>query len=109
MSIGPIAALEKNAGGTGYAVGDTGYLIQGGNTPGTPGGNGTYIVDTEGSGVILTFTMTNAGTGYDTDVGTSELSTTPGGGQPGAGDGFTWDLLAVAPTTGGGGLANAFH
>src|SRR5574343_95486 len=55
---GAILTSTLNAGGSGYAEGDTG-TVDAGN------GNATYVVDTvDGGGAILTYTITDGGTGY---------------------------------------------
>lgn len=75
-------------GGSGYAVGDTGTLDLG-------NADAEYVVNTVGSGAVLTYTITNAGTGYSE----GNSSTTSGGAQPGSGSGFNILITAV----GGGG------
>jgi len=90
-SGGDLTAAVLNAGGSGYAPGDTG-TIQLGN------GDAAYEIDTvDGGGAVLTFHITAAGSGYTTgtNVGTTTTS--------GAGDGlFTVDTTAAAivPATG---------
>ena len=55
---GAILTSSLDAGGSGYAEGDTGTVVGGDD-------NATYIVDTvDGGGAILTYTITAGGTGY---------------------------------------------
>lgn len=94
-AFGPIEANEVSTTGAGYDVGDTGSL------PGASA-DATYIVDTvDESGGVLTYTLTNPGTGYETAI----YETTNDGAQPGIGTGFSihvtqsafsGDQLAVA-------------
>jgi hypothetical protein len=86
---GPITASEISQAGTGYAIGDTGTVTTG-------NGDATYIVNTVGMvGNVQTYTLTAAGTGYSNGA---NIPTATGGGQPGAGVGFTLDIA----TAGGG-------
>lgn len=69
--------LSINSGGSGYVVGDTGYIAGGNN-------NSTYIIDTvDGNGSVLTFTITDSGSLYnDTQLYAQTINS---GGQPGIG------------------------
>jgi hypothetical protein len=68
------------AGGTGYAVGDTGTLFYGDN-------NATYLVTAVSGGIVSGIQLTNGGTGY-TPLAT-QVATETGGAQPGSGTGLT--------------------
>lgn len=73
---GPIVSSRVNASdkGSGYAPGDTGTIIQ------APGSGATYRVDTvDGSGAVLTYTITDPGSGYV--LGDDNSTTTSGGGD----------------------------
>jgi len=77
------------SGGTGYAIGDTG-TINGGSTL------AAYVIDTvDGSGAVLTFSLTSAGLGYSIASG---IATTTGGSQPGVGTDFTVNITNLATT-----------
>ena len=90
-SGGAIASSSLGNGGIGYAVNDTGVVA---NAMGTLA---TYTVNTvSGTGAVLTYTISGAGTGYLAGYG---YATATGGGQPGSGSGFTVNILTV--TAGG--------
>ena len=83
---GPIVTATLGAAGTGYAIGDTGTIVDGSD-------DATYIIDTVGAlGVVLTFHVTGAGTDYTVENG---VATATGGAQPGVGVGFTVNITAV--------------
>lgn len=83
---GPISSSTLASGGTGYTVGDTGFVDIGTY-------DATYVVNTvSGSGAVLTYTLTSFGTNYTTAFG---VPTEVGGGQPGVGTGFTLNIVAV--------------
>lgn len=85
---GTISATTLAAGGTGYKVGDV-LTIAGGN------GNATAVVTAADiSGVIQSFSMTNPGTGYVTNMG----SATTTNSQAGAGATINITAVAVAGT-----------
>lgn len=86
QSTTAIATSTLGSGGTGYAVGDTGTIVQSG------GSGATYIVNTVSSGVVATYTITSGGTGYSVQNG---VATANGGAQPGAGSGFTINITAL--------------
>jgi hypothetical protein len=103
---GGIITATLHAGGSGYAVNDTGII-----DPGSFGSNAdaTYKVLTVSGGAVVTFQVTAAGTNYqlcgggagDPNVnfgngpGAGYLTGT-GGGQPGVGTGFTVNVTAVS-------------
>ena len=79
-----IASNGLDQGGASYAAGDTGII------DGAQGIDATYVINTvDGSGAVLTYTLTYAGIGYSvaTSVGTLAF-----GMQPGIGTGFTIDI-----------------
>ncbi len=77
FSVGPVATAVKAAGGSGYAPGDTGFIDAG-------NGDATYVIDTVGGGgAVLTFHLTDVGTGY---AATNGVAT---GASSGVGTGFT--------------------
>jgi hypothetical protein len=83
---GPILTSSVADGGSGYAPGDTGTI----DDPASWGFDATYVVDTvDGSGAVLTFTVTNPGAG-GYGVGVSPTSAPSGGGS-----GFTIDVTSV--------------
>lgn len=88
------SVLNPSAGGGGiaYAVGDTGTVdVPGGGIP------AQYIITgVDGAGAVTTYTLTTNGTGYSISVGGVYATTTPGGAQPGSGDGFTIQITAVS-------------
>jgi hypothetical protein len=80
--LGPILTTSLGAGGSGYAIGDTGSIAF---------GAAIYVVDTvDGGGAVLTYHLTNPGTNYQVESGASTSVLT------GAGDGnFTINILSV--------------
>jgi hypothetical protein len=76
------------AGGTGYAVNDTGILNDNNSSA---NGQPQYIVTAVSGGAVTAYTITQIGTG----VQTGTFSTTKAGAQPGSGSGFTIDVTAV--------------
>jgi hypothetical protein len=96
---GPILTSSLNAGGAGYAINDTGTVDD--NSGHASGA--TYRVNTvDGGGGVLTYTITAAGTAYERSTLGGPCGTTPGGGQPGVGAGFTINVLTVGPSTDAG-------
>lgn len=89
VNDGQISASSLQNGGTGYAVNDTGTVINGSGVP------ATYIITAVSAGVVTTYTLTTPGTGYLPQNG---YQTQRGGGQPGGGSGFTINVTAVPPT-----------
>ena len=85
--LGNIALSTVIAGGSGYAVGDTG-TVDGGSTL------ATYIITFVSSGVVAGYTITSGGAGYTV---TSPATTTTGGAQPGVGVGFEIAILEIGP------------
>ncbi len=86
-----ITGSSLNSGGSGYAVNDTGVLV------GPSSSTATYLVNTvDGSGAVLTYTITDAGTGYIVRDG---YLTAQGGGQPGKGSGLTINITSVSTST----------
>jgi hypothetical protein len=88
-STGAILTSSIGAAGTGYALGDQ-FTVSGGVSPavGTVTGIGAG-----GSVTAYQFLDTNAGSGYSPANGVATSS-------PGAGSGFTVNILTVAPGTG---------
>jgi hypothetical protein len=88
----PISATALDAGGTGYAVGDTGTLA---------GGvvSAQYTVTAVAGGVVTGYVLTNPGSGYAIAAG---VATTAAGAQPGVGVGLT---ISIDSTSGGVGYA----
>lgn len=85
---GVILTSVLNAGGTGYAPGDTG-IVGGGNA------DAVYAVDTVGGGgAVLTYHLTAPGTGYSAATGVST------GVSTGAGDGGFTVNITVSPANG---------
>lgn len=83
---GFISAVAINAGGTGYALGDTG-TINGGVYP------QSYSVSGVSGGAVTGITLTeNGGGGYSTGT---NIATTRGLTQPGSGTGLTVNITAV--------------
>jgi hypothetical protein len=83
---GAIATSSLGAGGTGYAMGDTGTITTG-------NGDATYEVLTVGAlGAVLTYSITAPGTGYVTGAG---QATATGGAQPGVGINFTINVNSI--------------
>ncbi len=116
---GPVASSALQAGGSGYAVNDTGtvtggindatYLVTAVNATGngtgyaandtgtiaTGDGNATYIVNTvDGFGGVTGMHITSPGTNYLT---ASNVATVDGGVQPGVGVGLTLDITVTSP------------
>lgn len=77
------------AGGSGYAVNDTGTVL------GADGSLATYTVTGAAAGAVTSATL-SGGTGYQPGYG---YATATGGGQPGVGTGFFVNILTVS--TGG--------
>lgn len=73
--------------GSGYAVGDTGFIDAGDL-------NATYVVDTVSSGAVSSFHLTYIGSSY---VPADNVPTATGGSQPGTGTGFQIRVLTVTP------------
>ncbi len=88
QGVGTITSANVSAGGTGYAVNDTGTITTG-------NGDATYIVNTVSGGAVVTFTMTGGGTGYSVGPGNA---TKGGGAQAGSGMGFTVNILTISVT-----------
>lgn len=85
-NAGTIVTTTLGAGGTGYAVNDTGTIT-------TFDADATYIVNSIGAGgAVVTFTITNPGTNY---LVSNANATARGGAQPGAGSGLTINITAV--------------
>jgi hypothetical protein len=86
FALGGISAASVTAGGTGYAIGDTGTITTG-------NGDATYrVLTVSGLGAVLTFAITFPGSGYATGAG---QATATGGAQPGVGVNFTVDVTAI--------------
>lgn len=89
----PIVTASVNVGGADYVVGDTGTI----DSPEALTPAGYEVLTVDGGGAVLTFTVTpNDGTYFAGDTRT----TTPGGGQPGIGTGFTVNIDTVEDYTG---------
>lgn len=89
-NFGPIVTSTKGAGGSGYAINDTGII-----DPGTlvSSGDATYkVLTVDGGGAVLTYQVTSPGTAYPVANG---ITTGTGGGQPGVGTGFTVNTTAI--------------
>jgi hypothetical protein len=83
---GPIVTATKGAGGAGYAINDTGTIVDGSD-------DATYrVLTVDGAGAVLTFSVSGAGTAYRVENG---VATAVGGAQPGVGVGFTVNITAV--------------
>lgn len=83
---GGIATATVNAGGAGYAPGDTGYV--------DPNDFATFIVDTvDGGGAVTAFHFDHRGGGYTTGVYASSNNV-------GSGTGFTMNVTSVVPGNG---------
>ena len=89
---GAISSSSLFDGGKGYAANDTGTI------QGASGTTATYTINTVApiTGVVGTYTVSAAGTGY---VPTPGALTALGGAQPGSGTGFRINITAV--TSGG--------
>lgn len=84
---GAISLATVGAGGSGYAVNDTGTII-------TIGTGATYkVLTTGGGGSVATFQVTAGGSGYEAGLFSA---TATGGAQPGVGVGFTVFINTVA-------------
>jgi hypothetical protein len=91
-TTGIILTSSKDAGGSNYQVGDTGFLDGGGVSA-------YYEVDTvDGGGAVLTYHLTNSGTGYTE----ANFETIADGSQPGIGTGFTVDVDSITSLNGDG-------
>ncbi len=88
---GTITTSTLNAGGSGYAIGDTG-TINGSQSPGTA--PATYVINTVGliTGDVLTYTITNHDPGY---VVANAVATTNTAPQAGIGTGFKINITAI--------------
>ena len=89
--VGAIVTTELVDGGTGYVIGDTGFIDTGNQ-------EATYIVDSVSGGAVVTYTITDAGSGYavgDGDPPGSGITTETGGSSPGSGTGFTISITAI--------------
>lgn len=86
FALSGVGAASVTAGGTGYAIGDTGTIITGGT-------DATYqVLSVSGLGAVLTFAITFPGHGYATGAG---QATATGGAQPGVGIHFTVNVLTL--------------
>lgn len=86
LNAGPILTSTLNAGGAGYAIGDTGFFTDG-------NGDAAYnVLTVDGLGAVLTYSIIDPGTGY---VVENNSPSATGGAQPGAGAGFTINITAV--------------
>lgn len=85
FDLGPILTSVLNAGGLGYAPGDTGTIDK------PPfAGDAHYVVDTvDGSGSVLTYHLVANGSGYGVTTGETTSDDT------GLGTGFTVDINSV--------------
>jgi hypothetical protein len=72
LSAGGIITYGVGAGGTGYAVGDTGTVTTG-------GANATYQVTAVVGGAVTAFVITDSGSGYSVSNGQATAVTTGGG------------------------------
>jgi hypothetical protein len=95
LPAGPIVTAAVAAGGTSYAVNDTGTITTDQYT-----GGATYTVTSVAAitGAVTGFTVTAAGDGYTTNH--NPLATATGGGQAGVGVNFTVNVTAVHETDG---------
>lgn len=85
-NAGPILTTTLNAGGSGYAVNDTGTITTG-------SADATYIVTSIGAGGAVTgYTITSGGTHYPP---ATAVATATGGAQPGVGTGFKVNIVTV--------------
>lgn len=86
FALAGVGTASLTAGGTGYAIGDTG-IINTGNA------DATYrVLTVSGLGAVLTFAITFPGSTYATGAG---QATATGGAQPGVGINFTVDVLTL--------------
>lgn len=81
VTTGPVITAAKNAGGSSYAVSDTGTISGSGCATAA-----TYKVLTLSGSAVATFAITYGGFGCST---TTAATTSTGGAQPGSGSGFT--------------------
>jgi hypothetical protein len=81
-----IVLMNLNAGGSLYAVGDTGTINGGGTLA-------TYTVTSIGAGGAVTGFSFTVGAGYNTGT---NVATTTGGSQPGSGTGLTFNITQTA-------------
>lgn len=88
---GAIVTAGLTDGGAGYEVGDTGTVDAG-------DGLAAYEVLSVVDGAVETFMLTSRGSNYEVAEGVPTIN---GGAQPGAGEGFTQNVLSVG-TTGSG-------
>ena len=72
LAAGGIITFGVGAGGSGYAVGDTGTVTTG-------GANATYQVTAVNAGAVIAFVITNSGSGYSVSNGQATSVTTGGG------------------------------
>lgn len=86
QAAGGITGASVDAGGTGYAVGDTGSVTGG-------GGNAAYTVLTVALGVVQTISISEEGSGYALGTG---AATATGGTQPGSGTGLTVNITSIS-------------
>lgn len=85
-----ITTATLGVGGAGYAVGDTGFVLTGGE-------NAVYYVTGVAGGVVTTFLLVNRGTGYTTGTG---VATKAAPAVPvNIGTGLTFDITAAGPIT----------
>ena len=85
----PLVTSAMNFGGTGYAAGDTGFIL--------PNGGGGIpaqytVTGVSGTGAVTGYTVGYSGTGF---IVGNDVGTRTGGSQPGGGLGFTVDVSAV--------------
>lgn len=94
-TVGSILTSSLANGGADYGANDTG-VVSGGDT------GAKYKIDTvDGGGAVLTYHLTTTGIGHTVGNG---VATTTGGLQPGAGTGFTIDVVSVSISPGDGTL-----
>ncbi len=87
MRSGGVQTAVLNAGGSGYAVNDTGTIDGGAGTAAT-----YKVLTVDGGGAVLTFSVLTPGTKYGLATG---ATTTAAGAQAGIGTGLTLDLTAI--------------
>jgi hypothetical protein len=94
-----ITAATVAAGGSGYAVNDTGFISGSGI-----GASARYVITSVSGGAVTAFTVTQGGTDYPegSALPATEVTTT-GGAQPGSGTGFKVTITATAVTGACGG------
>lgn len=81
-SYGVIETASVTAGGTGYVIGDTGFITTG-------NGFATYQVTNVSGGAVTAFTITFGGLQYTVSAGNATSAET------GSGTGFTVDILTI--------------